>query len=55
MREGDRVIIRDGSEANGDHGVIWRIQENHIILVQLDEGGGIWPVTEAWELEIVPT
>lgn len=43
-KEGDRVVIRDGSEANGDAGSVWFVQANGILLIELDDGG-IWPVT----------
>lgn len=44
MNEGDRVRICDGSEAHGDTGGIWTIQDNGIYLVELDDGGCLWPV-----------
>ena len=51
FKEGDRVIINDFSEAHGDKGVIWRIENNGIILVELDEEGCIWPVFSEDELK----
>ena len=51
FKEGDKVIINDFSEAHGDKGKIWTIQYNGIILVELDEEGGIWPVFSENELK----
>jgi hypothetical protein len=39
---GDACVICDYSEAHGDKGVIYFVQTNGIILVELDEC--IWPV-----------
>jgi hypothetical protein len=57
MKIGDRVIIHDGSDADGDHGVVWDIQANGMVIVELDpdlengiEEGCTWPVAEG-ELE----
>ena len=41
---GDAVTITDHSEAHGDKGAIWHIQDDGIILVELEQGC-IWPVT----------
>lgn len=49
--EGDRVRIVDGSEANGDTGTIWRIQENGVYLVELDVHHAIWPCTSTRDFE----
>ena len=49
MKAGDRVVINDYSDAQGDHGRIDHIQANGIILVELDEGC-IWPVDGEHEL-----
>ncbi len=47
------VIVCDYSEAHGDHGEVWAIQPNGIILVLLDgeEPRGIWPILASEELE----
>lgn len=49
MREGDRVIVQDHSEAHGDHGTVWHIQDNGIIVVELDSGC-LWPILVGEEL-----
>ncbi len=41
FKVGDQVEIVDGSEAHGDVGRIWIIQDNGIILVELEEC--VWP------------
>ena len=58
MKVGDRVVITDYSDADGCKGVIWNIQANGIILVELDadpsldiEPGTLWPVDDESELE----
>jgi hypothetical protein len=49
MEKGDRVIIRDGSEAHGDHGTVFDMQ-NKLVLVEIDSSyaggieGTLWPV-----------
>ena len=40
---GDSVRISDGSEAHGERGTIWAIQDNGITLVEL-EIGILWPI-----------
>jgi len=45
---GTRVVVVDGSEAHGDEGVVWQV-ENGVCLVELD-AGCIWPVSEVWEI-----
>jgi len=55
MKEGDRVIIQDFSDAHGDNGTVWAIQDNGIILVELDTSydcSVLWPVTS--EKELIP-
>lgn len=52
IKVGSRVRIVDGSEANGDLGVVLYIQNNGIIVVELDQGC-VWPITEERELEEV--
>lgn len=51
-KAGDRVIIRDGSEADGDRGAIWDFTGG-LILVALDGYDCLWPV-EAYEIEPEP-
>lgn len=53
MKPGDRVIIQDHSDAHGNHGTVWLIQNNGVILVELDPNeediesyGVLWPVDE---------
>ena len=53
-KKGDRVIIHDSSEAHGDHGYIYHIQTNGVILVHADEGY-IWPLLTSDELRDDPT
>jgi hypothetical protein len=47
VKIGDRVKIVDGSEAHGDIGIVEFIQDNGIILIELDDYGCLWPVTES--------
>ena len=53
FKEGDRVIINDFSEAQGDKGKVWKVENNGIILVELDEEGYLWPVFSQNELKIL--
>ncbi len=41
FKVGDQVEIVDGSEAHGDVGRIWIIQDNGVIIVELEEC--VWP------------
>lgn len=52
IREGTKVRICDGSEAHGDAGTVWRVQDDGIILVSLDDEGCIWPC-ETRDFDIV--
>ena len=45
FHEGQRVIINDRSEAQGDTGVVWFIQDDGLIVVVLKQGCA-WVVTE---------
>jgi hypothetical protein len=45
LSEGDRVIIRDGSEAHGDAGEIFHVGKDGLILVELDGYDCLWPVS----------
>ncbi len=47
----DKVVVWDFSEAHGDVGFIWCIQDNGIILVELEETGATWPVLGEKELK----
>jgi len=47
---GDRVRIIDHSEAHGDIGVVWSIESNGIVLVELPQGC-LWPCS-ADEIEV---
>ena len=49
FKVGDQVEIVDGSDAHGDVGRIWVIQDNGIIIVELEEC--VWPVDAN---EIIP-
>jgi hypothetical protein len=40
---GDRVTVRDGSEAHGDRAVVWQVQTNGIVIVELTDHGCLWP------------
>jgi hypothetical protein len=40
---GDRVVVRDGSEADGDHGVVFGLCHDGSVLVELDEHESLWP------------
>lgn len=42
---GDVITITDYSDAHGDNGIVWRIQDNGIVLVEL-ENGCLWPTAE---------
>ena len=60
IQEGDKVKIIDGSEAHGDTGIVWFIQSDGIIIVELDANeekgiveGTCWPILEENELEII--
>lgn len=48
---GTHVVITDGSEAHGDKGVVYAI-ENKLCLVELDQGC-VWVVSEPWEIKRV--
>ena len=50
-KAGDIAMLVDHSDRHGDIGVIWHVQDNAIIL--LDLGDCIWPV-EADEINPVP-
>lgn len=52
MKIGNRVIIKDYSEAHGLYGVVFDVQDNGIILVELDTEC-VWPVDDEYELEVV--
>ena len=53
MKIGDRVKINDYSEAQGDEGVVYYIQANGIILVELDGEGTLWPIWREKELTVI--
>jgi hypothetical protein len=42
---GDTVTITDYSDAHDDTGTVWRIQDNGIALIEL-ENGCLWPTAE---------
>ncbi len=50
-KPGDRVRVVDGSEAHGDLGAVWLVQDNGIVMVELDGYGSLWPILEDRELE----
>ena len=51
MKIGTRVIVKDYSEAHGLYGVVFDVQDNGIILVELDTEC-VWPVENESELEV---
>lgn len=50
FKVGDLVEVVDGSEAHGDVGRIWVVQDNGMILVELEEC--VWPV-DANQIRVV--
>jgi hypothetical protein len=55
LKEGDRVIVYDFSEAHGDKGEIYYMQPNGIVMVELDPNdeeeivvGTLWPVEKRY-------
>ena len=60
MKVGDKVIIQDFSDAHGDTGTIYAIQDDGIILVEFDaneekgiEEGTLWPILSEDELKLI--
>jgi hypothetical protein len=60
IKAGDRVKIKDFSEAHGDIGTVWFITSDGIIVVELDEDeekeiteGTCWLVTNERDLELI--
>lgn len=53
MKKGDRVYIADFSDAHGDAGTIYDIQDDGLIIVDLGEC--LWPVFSERDLRTVVT
>lgn len=50
MKFGDKVVVRDGSQVDGNVGVVYRVEEENILV--LLEKEVIWPVVRH-SLELV--